>query len=306
MNLPGEVGGAAPGEASLAFLVLRCTCRGPGLPASTESCSSWMGWGWARAAVLGEEVTDRVSPPGLTGQRPLHVYTHNATIYFFNKRKRSVCRCGVGSRGRGHRLLLRPWVAALSEDSLRATSVHPVPGPVLRAVHVPAHLISTPAGVPHRFAVRKLRPAKGRAGVTGRWCGSEWGAHWGRGVPQEEGMVRVQPGVRMLDTSASRVASSQGFCRTAQGGLLTSGPGESTAPLGDGCGRILSTEVKQTERDISHFTAQHSAWSASTLCSHRRPHLQNFYPFPKQHSDPMRQEFTTCPSPALGMPVLCA
>lgn len=275
-----------------------------------------MGGGWARAAVLGEEVTDRVSPPGPTGQRLPHVYTHNATIYFFNKRKRSVCRCCVGSRGRGHRLLLRPRVAALSEDSLRATSVHPVPGPVLRAVHVPAHLIATPAGVSHRFAVRKLRPARwrliwlvcseGRAGVIGRWCGSERGAHRGRGAPQEEGMVRVQPGVKMLDTSASRVASSQGFCRTAQGGLLTSGLGESTAPLGDGCGRILSTEVKQTERDISHFTAQHSAWSASTLCSHHCPHLQNLYPFPKWHSDPMRQEFTTCPSPALGMPVLRA
>ena len=75
MSLPGEVGGAAPGEASPAFLVLRCTCRGPGLPASTESLSSWRGGGWARAAVLGEEVTDRVSPPGLTGQRPPHVYT---------------------------------------------------------------------------------------------------------------------------------------------------------------------------------------------------------------------------------------
>lgn len=97
-------------------------------------------------------------------------------------------------------------------------------------------------------------------------------------------MVRVQPGVRALDTPASRAASSQGFCRTAQGGLLMSGPGECTAPLGDGYGRILSTEVKQTERDISHFTAQHSAWSAS----HCSPHLQNFYPFPNWHSDPKR------------------
>ena len=92
------------------------------------------------------------------------------------------------------------------------------------------------------------------------------------------------PGVRALDTPASREASSQGFCRTAQGGLLMSGPGERTAPLGNGYGRILSTEVKQTERDISHFTAQHSAWSTS----HRSPHLQNFYPFPNWHTDPKR------------------
>lgn len=135
------------------------------------------------------------------------------------------------------------------------------------------------------------------AGVTGRWCSSEWGAHWGRGAPQEEGMVRVQPGVRALDTPASRAASSQGFCRTAQGGLLTSGPGERAAPLGDGYGRTWSTEVKETEHDISHLTAQHSAWSAS----HRRPHLQNFYPFPNWHSDPMRQEFPTCLSPDSSM-----
>ena len=226
-----------------------------------------------------------------------------------------MCRCGVGSGGRGHSLVLRLRVAALSEDSLWATSVHPVSGPVLRAGHAPAHLISTPAGVSHCFAVRKLRPMRwrlmwlvcsgGGGRVTGRWCGSEQGAHWGRGAPQEEGMVRVQPRVRALDTSASRAASSQGFCRTAQGRPLTSGPGDSTAPLGDGCGRILSTEVRQTEHDVSHFTAQHSAWSASTLCSHSRPQLQNFYPFPNWHSDPLRQEFPTCLSPALGMPVLC-
>lgn len=86
----------------------------------------------------------------------------SATIYFFNKRKRSVCRCGMGGRGRGHPLFLRPRVAALSEDSLWVTSVHPVPGPGLRAVQWPVHLISTPAGVSSRFAVRKLRPVRWR------------------------------------------------------------------------------------------------------------------------------------------------
>ena len=53
-------------------------------------------------------------------------------------------------------------MAALSEDSLWATSVHPVLGPGLRAVHGPVHLISTPAGGSHLFAVRKLRPLRWR------------------------------------------------------------------------------------------------------------------------------------------------
>lgn len=63
-------------------------------------------------------------------------------------RKPEVCeRHGVGSRGGGVPLFLRPGGASPPEDLLRATSdsllsVYGVPGPVLRA-HVLVHIIAT-------------------------------------------------------------------------------------------------------------------------------------------------------------------
>lgn len=96
------------------------------------------------------------------------------------------------------------------------------------------------------------------------------GCSLGKDAPQEEGMVRVQPGVRALDPSASRAASSQGFHVTWAGPDIRPWGEPCTAPLGDGCGRILSTEVRQTERDVSLHSAALSMERPSTLCSRSR------------------------------------